>query len=82
MQNFIHLAKIVQPTLAYFDIDNMDRKYAKKNSKDRCTKSEFCIENRNVGARIVCGPIDEYIAICTNNLIPGGANVFIEVTRF
>jgi hypothetical protein len=43
---------------------------------------EFCVENRNIGARIVCGPINEYIAVCSNNLIPGGANVLIEVTRF
>ena len=30
---------------------------------------------------MVCGPIDEYVSISTDNLIPGGANVLIEVTR-
>ena len=39
------------------------------------------MENRLIGARIVCGPIDTYIAICTSDLIPGGANVMIEATR-
>ncbi len=31
---------------------------------------------------MVCGPIDEYICICTNNLIPHGANVFVEVVKY
>ena len=39
------------------------------------------MENRLIGARIVCGPIDCYIAVCTGDLIPGGANVLIEATR-
>ena len=39
------------------------------------------MENRLIGARIVCGPIDCYIGICTNDLLPGGANVLIEATR-
>ena len=39
------------------------------------------MENRLIGARIVCGPIDEYIGITCSDLIPGGANVMIEVTR-
>ena len=86
-ENFITLAKIMQngqPVMAYFDIDGQSTWAGNtpKLSKDRSTKSEFCVENRNIGARIVCGPIDEYISVCTNNLIPGGANVLIEVTRF
>lgn len=39
------------------------------------------IENRNLGCRVVCGPIDKWISISTNNLIPGGANVLIEASR-
>ena len=39
------------------------------------------MENRLIGGRIVCGPIDNYIGICTSDLIPGGANVLIEATR-
>ena len=34
-----------------------------------------------MGVRMVCGPIDEYMSICTSDLIPGGANVLIECTR-
>ena len=30
---------------------------------------------------MVCGPIDEYVSICTDITIPGGTNVMIEVTR-
>jgi hypothetical protein len=30
---------------------------------------------------MVCGPINEYVSISTNDTIPGGANVMIEVTR-
>ena len=40
------------------------------------------IENRNIGVHVVCGPIDEYISVSANNLIPGGANVLVEVVRF
>ena len=40
------------------------------------------IENRNIGVHVVCGPIDEYISVCTDNLIPGGANILVEVVKF
>ena len=39
------------------------------------------MECRNMGARIVCGPIDEYISICIPEFLPSGANVLIECTR-
>ena len=86
-ENFIKLAKSMlegQPTCAYFDIDPQSTWTGNtpKMSKDRFSKTEFCIENRNIGVRVVCGPIDEYISICTNNLIPHGANVLVEVVRF
>ena len=86
-ENFIHLSKLTQndqPVMAYFDIDGQSTWAGNtpKLSKDRSTKLDFCVENRNIGARIVCGPIDEYISVCTNNLIPGGANILVEVTRF
>jgi hypothetical protein len=39
------------------------------------------ITKLNDDARIVCGPIDEYICICMPDYIPGGANVLIECFR-
>jgi hypothetical protein len=86
-ENFISLAKGMkdgQPTRAYFDIDPQSTWTGNtpKMSKDRLSKLDHCIENRNIGVRIVCGPIDEYISICTDNLIPHGANVLIEVVRY
>jgi hypothetical protein len=39
------------------------------------------IENRNIGAHLVCGNIDTYVSFNTNNLVPGGANIIIEVTK-
>jgi hypothetical protein len=53
---------------------------APKLMKDRTDKYPR-MENRLMGARIVCGPIDNYIAITTSDLIPGGANILIEATR-
>ena len=75
-----------QPVLAYFDIDAQSvwtgntPKFSRKN--DQQWKMSSVIENRNIGVRIVCGPIDEYISVCTDNLIPHGANVLVEVVRF
>ena len=73
-----------QPICAYLDIDPQSTWTGNppKTNKDRQSKVDFCIENRNIGVRVVCGPIDEYISICTNNLIPHGANVLVEVVRF
>ena len=89
-ENVIHLARKLdeddRPTVAYFDVDGQSvwtgntPKFGKKG--DRQTKMQTGIENRNIGVRIVCGPIDEYISVCTNNLIPGGANVLVEVTKY
>ena len=73
-----------QPTRAYIDIDPQSS-YAgntPKLSKDRQSKENTVIENRNIGVHIVCGPVDEYISICTDNLIPKGANVLVEATKF
>ena len=86
-ENFIALSKIMkdgQPQMAYFDIDPQSTWTGNtpKMSKDRTSKTDCIIENRNIGVRIVCGPVDEYISICTNNLIPHGANVLVEVVRF
>ena len=49
--------------------------------KDRKANLGHHIENRNIGAHLVCGPIDTYVSFNTNNLVPGGANVIIEVTK-
>jgi hypothetical protein len=85
-ENFIYLCKKMhegKPDLAYIDIDPQSvwtgntPKLQKLN-----VKQSTHIENRNIGVHIVCGPIDEYISVCTNNLIPGGANVLIETLRF
>jgi hypothetical protein len=86
-ENFIKLAKTMhegQPICGYLDIDPQSTWTGNtpKMDKDRQSKIDFCIENRNIGVRVVCGPIDEYISICTNNLIPHGANVLVEVVRF
>jgi hypothetical protein len=48
--------------------------------KDK-THAHQKMENRNIGVRIVCGPIDEFLSICIGDLIPGGANVIIECVR-
>jgi hypothetical protein len=70
------------PALFYVCLDGMTNETTKapRVSKDR-THALNKMECRNMGARIVCGPIDEYIAICTPDYIPGGANVLIECTR-
>jgi hypothetical protein len=87
-ENFIKIAKNLgpdgQPIRAYFDIDGQSvwTGNTPKYSKDRLSKVDCCIENRNIGVRMVCGPIDEYIAVCTDNLIPGGANVLVEVVKY
>ena len=72
------------PTMAYFDIDGQSTwaGNSPKWLKDRKTSDDHVIENRNIGARIICGPIDEYISICTDNLMPSGANTLIEVTKY
>jgi hypothetical protein len=86
VENFIYLCKKMPegiPDTAYIDIDPQSTwtgntpKYQKRN-----VKQNTHIENRNIGVHVVCGPIDEYISVCTNNLIPGGANVLIETLNF
>ena len=86
--NFIHECKKLnaegQPEKTYFNIDGSSvwTGNTPKFQKLRKVKQNSYIENRNIGCRIVCGPIDEYISISTNNLIPGGANVLVEVVRY
>ena len=86
-ENYIFESKKLingQPTQAYFNIDasSVWTGNTPKFQKLRTGKQNNHIENRNFGCRIVCGPIDEYISVCTNNLIPGGANVMVEVVRY
>jgi hypothetical protein len=86
-ENFILESKKLfngQPVQAYFNIDasSVWTGNSPKFQKVRNSKQNTHIENRNFGCRIVCGPIDEYISVCTNNLIPGGANVMVEVVRY
>jgi hypothetical protein len=50
----------------------------KKNQKSTIPHR---IENRNIGAHVVCGSIDTYMSFNTNDLVPGGSNVIIEVTK-
>jgi hypothetical protein len=71
------------PRFALIDIDGQTvitgdtPKWTKENQSQQNNK----IENRNIGVHMVCGPINEYVSISTNDTIPGGANVMIEVTR-
>jgi hypothetical protein len=51
-------------------------------TRDRESKPDSIIENRNIGVKITCGPVKEYISVCTNNLIPHGANVVVEVVKY
>jgi hypothetical protein len=86
-ENFILEAKKLfngQPVQGYFNIDasSVWTGNSPKFQKIRTAKQNTHIENRNFGCRIVCGPIDEYISVCTNNLIPGGANVMVEIVRY
>lgn len=85
-ENFIHLAKNLYveglPDRFYIGIDGQTAEATKGPILSNTTKHAYPkMENRNMGARIVCGPIDEYISICTGDLIPGGANVLIECVR-
>jgi hypothetical protein len=73
-----------QPVQAHIDFDGQSTWVGNtpKYSKDRQSGSDLVIENRNIGVRIVCGPVKEYISVCTNNLIPHGANVLVEVLKY
>lgn len=73
-----------QPVQAHFDFDGQSTWVGNtpKWSKDRTSAVDSVVENRNIGVRIVCGPIKEYISVCTNNLIPHGANVLVEVMKY
>lgn len=87
-ENFMGQARKLedgQPVLAYADIDGQSvwtGNTPRIKIGGRTIKTDHVIENRNIGVRVVCGPIDEYISVSTNNLIPGGANVLVEVTRY
>ena len=85
--NFIYDCKSLynelgEPCQFFVELDGMSlfKTLAPKLMKERSHQIPK-MENRLIGARIVCGPIDTYIAICTGDLIPGGANVMIEATR-
>jgi hypothetical protein len=73
-----------QPLQAHIDFDGQSTWVGNtpKWSKDRSSAPDSVIENRNIGVRIVCGPVKEYISVCTNNLIPHGANVLVEVLKY
>jgi hypothetical protein len=87
-ENYIHYAKtqyneLGEPTRFLVELDGMSvfKTLAPKLQKER--KHQYPqMENRLIGARIVCGPIDQYIGVCASNAIPGGANVLIEVNFF
>jgi hypothetical protein len=71
------------PKYALIDIDGQTviTGNTPKYMKVTKTQQNNVIENRNLGVHMVCGPINDYVSISTDNLIPGGANVLIEVTR-
>jgi hypothetical protein len=72
-----------KPVSFYCDIDGMTviTCNTPRWRKGRKVVVPHVFENRNIGARLICGPVDKYISINTNDLIPGGANVLVEVTR-
>jgi hypothetical protein len=71
------------PTDGYLDIDGqtVTTGDTPKYQKLRGERQNNTIENRNIGVHIVCGPINKWVSVSTDNTIPGGANVLIEVTR-
>ena len=65
------------PALAYIGIDGQTNEATKAAKLFKGRNHNFpTMENRNLGVRMVCGPIDEYMSICTSNLIPGGCKCF------
>ena len=86
-ENVIHACKSRyignQPLQAFVELDGQTvvTGNTPKLAKERNNTQNSVIENRNIGGRVVCGPIDKWISISTNNLIPGGANVMIEATK-
>jgi hypothetical protein len=74
-----------KPISFYIDIDGMTvltcntPRWNRARGKKAEAKNQ--IENRNIGARLVCGPVDAYISINTDDTIPGGGNVLVEATR-
>jgi hypothetical protein len=50
-----------------------------RHSKDDHGKSK--IETRMCGVRVICGDIDEFWIFYTDNFMPGGANVMVEIMR-
>ena len=87
-ENVVHQCKTSydargNPTDGYVDIDGqtVTTGDTPKYQKLRGERQNNTIENRNIGVHIVCGPIDKWISVSTDNTIPGGANVLIEVTR-
>ena len=86
-ENFIlecktKLNELGEPMQWFVELDGMStfKTMAPKLQKERSNPIPQ-MENRLIGARIACGPIDNYIAICTSDLLPGGANIMIEATR-
>jgi hypothetical protein len=50
-----------------------------RHSKDDHGKSK--IETRMCGVRVICGDINEFWIFYTDNMMPGGANVMVEIMR-
>ena len=45
------------------------------------SKGDSHIETRIVGIEVVCGPIKTVLVYRTDQLVTGGANITIEITR-
>ena len=87
-ENVLHQCKQYEdgkPTGCYIDIDGMTVITCNtprwNRSRGKHSEAKFQIENRNIGARLVCGPVDVYISINTDDTMPGGGNILVEVTR-
>ena len=87
-ENVLHDCKTLfhpdgQPKMAFIDIDGQTTGSGNTPKYSKIVKSAptSFIENRNIGVRLVCGPIDKWVSISTSNLLPGGANIIIEASR-
>lgn len=67
--------------LIYVDAMTSYRGDTPKEGAGRHSKAGTCITSRIFGCQIICGTIDFMCYVIVDQLIPGGANLAIEVQR-
>ena len=67
--------------LVYTDAFTQSKCDTPKVGKYRRSNPGKVISNRAVSAHVVCGRLDFWIDVCVDQLIPGGANLAIDVVR-